>query len=141
MAQFGPNMALFWTNMALNVPGNSHEVKIGLMPMKYIQTDHLDPVLSLSGPYSGSLRSFYDPIWTKMALFWTNMALKVPGNSHEVKIGLILMKYIQADHLGPVLSLSGAYSGSLRSFYGPIWTKMALPSPEWPWRSLVTPMR
>ena len=53
MAQFGPNMALFWTNMALNVPGNSHEVKVGLISMKYIQADHLDPVLSLSGPYSG----------------------------------------------------------------------------------------
>ena len=75
--------------MALEAPGNSHEVKIGLILMKYIQADHLGPVLSLSGPYSGSLRSFYGPIWTKMALFWTNMALKVPGNSHEVKIGLI----------------------------------------------------
>ena len=59
MTQLGPNMALFWTNVALKVPGNSHEVKFGLMPMKYIQTDHLDLVLSLSGPYSGSLRSFY----------------------------------------------------------------------------------
>ena len=55
----------FWTNMAQGIPGNSHEVKIGLMPMKYIQTDHLDPVLSLSGPYSGSLRSFYGPIGTQ----------------------------------------------------------------------------
>ena len=68
MAQLGPNMAHIWTNMALKVPGNSHKVKIGLMPMKYIQTVHLGPVLSLSGPYSGSLRSFYGPIWTKMAL-------------------------------------------------------------------------
>ena len=72
MAQFGPNMALFWTNMALKVPGNSHEVKIGLMPLKYIQADHLDPVLSLSGPYLGSLTSFYDPIWTKMAFLDLN---------------------------------------------------------------------
>ena len=89
--------------MALKVPGNSHEVKIGLMPIKYIQADHLDSVLSLSGPCSGSLRSFMAPIWTKNGPFWTNMALKVPGNSHEVKIGLIPIKYIQADHLDPVL--------------------------------------
>ena len=78
--------------MALKVPGNSHEVRFGLIPMKYIQADHLDPVLSLSGSYSGSLRSFYGPIWTNMALFWTNVALKVPDNSHEVKFGLMPMK-------------------------------------------------
>ena len=65
MAQFGPK----WPLLALNGPGNSHEVKIGLMPMKYIQTDHLDPVLSLSGPYSGSLRSFYGPIGTQYGPF------------------------------------------------------------------------
>ena len=65
MAQFGPKWpnldqnGPFWTNMALKVAGNSPEAKIGLMPLKYIQADHLDPVLSLSGPYSGSLRSFY----------------------------------------------------------------------------------
>ena len=53
MAQFGPNMALFWTNMALKVPGNSHEVKIGLMPMKYIQADHLDPVWHFQVPIQG----------------------------------------------------------------------------------------
>ena len=39
------------------------------------------------------------PIWTKNGPFWTNMAQGIPGNSHEVKIGLMPIKYIQADHL------------------------------------------
>ena len=39
------------------------------------------------------------PIWTKNGPFWTNMAQGIPGNSHSVKIGLMPIKYIQADHL------------------------------------------
>ena len=65
MAQLGPKMALSWTNMAQKIPGNSHEVKIGLMPIKYIQADHL--VIIDSGQWTA---------FAILAMFFENTPLR-----------------------------------------------------------------